>query len=189
MITLKMTDEELVNGCMNNHAGAQRLLFEKYAKRMMGVCLRYANDYEEAQDILQESFIKVFQKISSFEGKGSLEGWIRRVMVNTALDAIRKNKEQQFQVEITEQEHSISTESTVVDSIQARDLLILIQALPAGFRTVFNLYAIEGFSHKEIAGMLGITESTSKSQYARARMHLQKSILAEQITLQHEPKF
>lgn len=175
-----MTDEELINGCMNNHAGAQKLLFEKHSKKMMGVCLRYVADYEEAQDILQESFIKVFQKISSFERKGSLDGWIRKIVVNTSLDYLRKNKEHKFQVEISVNENAVSTETTVVESIQARDLLAMIQALPVGFRTVFNLFAIEGFSHKEIAGFLGISESTSKSQYARARMHLQKSIMSEQ---------
>jgi RNA polymerase sigma factor (sigma-70 family) len=181
MTTLKMTDDELINGCMNNHAGAQKLLFEKFSKKMMGVCLRYVPDYDEAQDVLQESFIKVFQKIGSFESKGSLDGWIRKIIVNTALDHFRKNKDQKFQAEITEEDHSLATEASVVESINAKELLMIIQALPVGFRTVFNLYAIEGYSHKEIGVMLGISESTSKSQYARARVHLQKSIIAEQI--------
>jgi len=176
-----MTDDQLVNGCMNNHAGAQKLLFERYSKKMMGVCLRYVPDYDEAQDVLQESFIKVFQKINSYQGKGSLDGWIRKIIVNTALDHFRKTKEQRFQLEITEEEHSVSTEAAALENINAKELLMVIQALPVGFRTVFNLYAIEGYSHKEIAVMLGITESTSKSQYARARVHLQKNIITEQI--------
>jgi RNA polymerase sigma factor (sigma-70 family) len=181
LITLKMTDEQLISGCMNHHAGAQKLLFDKFSKRMMGVCLRYIPDYDEAQDILQESFIKVFQKIESFEGKGSLDGWIRRIIVNTALDYFRKNKDQRFQLELPEDDLAMSSEITVMETIQARELLSMIQALPTGFRTVFNLYAVEGYSHKEIAELLGISESTSKSQYARARVHLQKSIMAEQI--------
>lgn len=171
----------MISGCMANHAGAQQLLFDRYSKKMMGVCLRYVSNYEEAQDILQESFIKVFQKISSYEGKGSLDGWIRRIIINTALDHFRKNKDYRFQQEISEEEHAIATEMNVMENIQVKELLTIIQALPAGFRTVFNLYAVEGFSHKEIGEMLGISESTSKSQYSRARMHLQKHILAEQI--------
>lgn len=176
-----MTDEQLINGCMNNHANAQKLLFEKYSKKMMGVCLRYVADYDEAQDILQEGFIKVFQKIDSFEGKGSLDGWIRKIMVNTALDFFRKNKEKKYFMEITEDDHSISTDITIMETLGAREILLMIQALPPGFRTVFNLYAIEGYSHKEIGIMLGISESTSKSQYARARANLQKNILTEQV--------
>lgn len=176
-----MTDEQLISGCINNHAVSQKLLFERYSKKMMGVCLRYLPDYDDAQDILQEGFIKIFQKIGSFEGKGVLEGWMRRIMINTALDFLRKNKEQKFMQELTGDENTISTPVTVMENIHARELLVMIQALPAGFRTVFNLYAIEGYAHKEIAEMLGIAESTSKSQYARARAHLQKSILAEQL--------
>lgn len=183
MTTLIMTDDQLITECMKNHAGAQKLLFEKYAKKMMGVCLRYVTDYDEGQDILQEGFIKIFQKINTYEGKGSLEGWIRRIMVNTALDYLRKNKDQKLQLEINDETSVISTETSAMENLHARELLALIQALPAGFRTVFNLYAIEGYSHKEIGVMLGISESTSKSQYARARVHLQKSITAEQLIL------
>lgn len=176
-----MTDEQLINGCMNNHAGAQKLLFEKYSKKMMGVCLRYVSDYDDAQDVLQESFIKVFQKLGSYESKGSLDGWVRRIVVNTALDNLRKRKDY-FQLEKGEEEHARSAEVTGMENLHAKDLLLMIQSLPVGFRTVFNLYAIEGYTHKEIGNLLGISESTSKSQYARARMHLQKSILAEQLT-------
>jgi RNA polymerase sigma-70 factor (ECF subfamily) len=148
---------------------------------MMGVCLRYADSPEEAQDLLQDGFIKVFERLGSFKATGSLEGWIKKVMVNTALDNFRKRKHERDNVEINVNDAYNNTYEEAHDTISAKELLGIIQKLPAGFRTVFNLFAIEGYSHKEISEMLGITESTSKSQYSRARTHLQKTIQLEKI--------
>ncbi len=145
----------------------------------MGVCLRYAEDRDEAEDILQNGFIKVFENIETFRGTGSLEGWIRRIMVNTALNNYRQKKSMQNTVDVDDVHYMLAEEHNMIDSFHANDLLKIIQKLPTGFRTVFNLYAVEGYTHKEIADMLGISENTSKSQYSRARMHLQKMILIE----------
>lgn len=155
---------------------AQRQLYERYKRVMTGVCMRYADRYEEAQDIVQNGFIKVFKKIDTFSGKGSLEGWIRRIMVNTALDHLRSNKAQRFSVNIDDVDFKLKHESIALGNLQAEDLLKLIRELPVGYRTVFNLYAIEGYSHKEIADQLEISENTSKSQYSRARALLQKKL-------------
>lgn len=164
-----MTDEQLLEAILRQDAKAQRLLYERFARKMFGVCLRYTRNREEAEDYLQDGFLKVFQKISSFKNEGSLEGWIRRVMVNTCLDHLRQQKMQWNEMdEATEPAEN----AEVLDKLQASDLLELIRQLPPGFRTVFNLFAIEGYSHKEIGEMLNISEGTSKSQFARARMNL-----------------
>lgn len=138
--------------------------------------MRYAGRSEEADDMLQNGFIRVFEKLSTFQGTGSLEGWVRKIMVNESLTYLRKNKAMQMNVDINDAKYSIPGHSHVGESLNEKDLLKMIQQLPAGFRTVFNLYAIEGYSHKEIAGQLGISEGTSKSQYSRAKTHLQNII-------------
>ena len=143
---------------------------------MTGVCMRYADRYEEAQDIVQDGFIKVFKKIETFTGKGSLEGWIRRIMVNTALDHLRRTKAERFNVSVDDVEFKLKDKQEIIASMQADDLLKIIRTLPVGYRTVFNMYAIEGYTHKEIAKELDISENTSKSQYSRARALLQKKL-------------
>ncbi len=169
-------DEELAKGCREGDPKAQKQLFDRFSGRMLGVCARYASSSDEAEDILQEGFIKVFFRISSFKGEGSLEGWIRRVMVNTALDQIRKNKSFGKMIDLEVASAEAFAEDHTIESMNAKDLLKLMRTMPPGFRTVFNLYAVEGFAHKEIASMLGISESTSKSQYSRARVYLQKLV-------------
>jgi RNA polymerase sigma factor (sigma-70 family) len=176
-----MTDEQLLQGCKEKNLNAQKLLYERFAKKMMGVCLRYADSTAEAQDILQDAFIKIFEKMDSYHGTGSLEGWIKKVMVNTALDNFRKNKHERNNIELDVNIASHNSYEESYDSLSAKDLLKIIQKLPIGYRTVFNLFAIEGYSHKEIGEMLGINESTSKSQYSRAKSHLQKAIQLEKI--------
>lgn len=179
---MRLTDEQLVKKCLENDTLAHKQLFDFYSKRMMGVCLRYSKDIEEAQEVLQIGFIKVFEKISLYNGKGSLEGWIRKVIVNTALDYIRKNKKFLENVEMDKVDYQL--ENDVIsgyESLKLQDLLQIIQAMPTGFRTVFNLFAIEGYSHKEIADRLNISVSTSKSQYSRARAYLQKIIIEEKL--------
>ncbi len=171
-----MTDEEIVQGCIKKNAIAQKHLYEKFSRKMMGVCLRYCDSREEGEDVLQNGFTSVFENIESFKGTGALEGWIRRIMVNTALTNIRKNKKLKQNIELDSVEFMIPSSNYLSESFAAKDLLKIIQTLPTGFRTVFNLYAIEGYSHKEIGNMLNISEGTSKSQYSRAKAHLQKII-------------
>ena len=171
-----MTDEELVKGCLRKDPACQKLLFERFNRKMMGVCLRYAARSEEADDMLQNGFIRVFEKLDTFRGSGSLEGWVRRIMVNESLSYLRKNKALQMNIDIDDAKYKIPGNSHVGESMNEKDLLKIIQQLPAGFRTVFNMYAIEGYSHKEIAEQLGISEGTSKSQYSRAKTHLQNII-------------
>lgn len=174
---MKMNEEQLVNKCLEKDTLAQKQLFDFYSKRMMGVCLRYAKDSEEAQDILQMGFIKVFEKLEMYKHQGSLEGWIRRVIVNTALDNIRKNKKLLNNIEIEKVDYQLQNNNeNVLEALSAQDLLKVIQDMPAGFRTVFNMYVIEGFSHKEIAEELNVSISTSKSQFSRARVFLQKRL-------------
>ena len=159
-------EKELVAACIRNDRLAQKELYDRYARVMMAVCMRYVGDKDRAQDVLQEAFIKVFVSLPSFTGSGSLEGWIRRIVVNTALESLRKCDVMRDAAAIEDAEMRLSAE----------DLLGVIAALPPGFRTVFNMYAIEGYSHKEIADMLGISEGTSRSQYNRARSLIQKKI-------------
>ncbi len=171
-----MTDEQIVKGCIEKNAIAQKHLYEKFARKMMGVCLRYCDSTEEAEDVVQMAFISIFENIEAFKGTGSLEGWIRKIMVNTALTNIRKNKRLKQNVDLDSVEFMLPASGHIYESFAAKDLLRIIQTLPAGFRTVFNLYAIEGYSHKEIGEMLDISEGTSKSQYSRAKAYLQKII-------------
>lgn len=174
-----MTDEQIVQGCIQKNAIAQKHLYDKFSRKMMGVCLRYCDNHEEAEDVVQNGFISVFQNLESFKGSGSLEGWVRKIMVNTALSNIRKNKKLKLNIELDSVEFMLPSVSYINENFAAKDLLKIIQTLPTGFRTVFNLYAIEGFSHKEIGELLGISEGTSKSQYSRAKTHLQKIINRE----------
>lgn len=173
----KMTDEQLLQGCIEKNLTAQKQLYDRFAKKMMGVCLRYASCNDEAQDILQDGFIKVFERITSYKASGSLEGWIKKVIVNTALDNYRKRKHERELLEIDINDtHYSSSYNDGPDAISAKELLGIIQQLPSGYRTVFNLYAIEGYDHREISEILSISESTSKSQYSRAKAHLQKMV-------------
>ena len=164
-----MNDETLVDECVSGNAKAQRMLFERYSAKMLGVAIRYIKDKERAEDVLQDAFIKVFKNLKKFKHYGSLEGWIRRIVVNTALDQLRKNKKRQSNVELDDSFFELATDSFTVERLQAESLLNLVQQLPEGYRTVFNLFAIEGYSHKEIAEKLSISENTSKSQYSRAK--------------------
>jgi len=164
-----MTEENLIKECASGNVLAQKAFYEKFAGKMMGVCLRYARNSDEAEDVLQDAFIKIFNKIPEYVKKGSLEGWVKRIVVNTALDSYRKNKKHQKDVEAGSVDYLLEQKSYIVEELKAQDLLIIINNLPDGYRMVFNLFAIEGYSHKEIAERLDITESTSKSQYSRAK--------------------
>ena len=174
-----MTDEEIIAGCVKKNPFAQKQLYDKLAKKMMGVCLRYCDNQEEAEDVMQNGFINVFENIEKFKATGSLEGWVRRIIVNTALTNIRRNKKLRQNVELVEIEYTLPSSHELGDSLAVKELLKIIQTLPLGFKTVFNLHAIEGYSHKEIGEMLGISEGTSKSQYSRAKAWLQKIVQVE----------
>ena len=162
--------------CMSKERQAQSELYQLFAPKMYAVCLRYARDQDEANDILQNGFIKVFSKGHLYEGKGSLEGWIRRIMVNTAIESHRSNKIIFLSTEELEREEIGKIATFSVNHLDYKDLLALIKKLPMGYRTVFNLYAIEGYNHKEIASMLAISEGSSKSQLSRARTWLKERI-------------
>ena len=176
-----MTEENLIKKCASGNVLAQKTFYEKFAGKMMGVCLRYARDYEEAQDVMQDAFIKIFGKLPGYEKKGSLEGWVRRIVVNTALDSYRKNKKHQQNVDVDTVDYMLDSNSYIIEEMNANDLLAVIKTLPEGYQMVFNLFAIEGYSHKEIAERLGITESTSKSQFSRAKKSLREILMKKNI--------
>ena len=176
---ISMTERELIQGCLESSLKHQRELYHRYAPKMMGVCMRYAGSEEEAEDMLQEGFLTVFRKIETYAGTGELGAWIRRVMVNTALMYLRKMKKFQVHVEIEEVDFFLESNESLFSGIAAGELMQMIQQLPAGYRTVFNLYAIEGYNHREIGEQLGISSGTSKSQYSRAREMLRKMIETE----------
>lgn len=171
-----MSEEEMIKGCLKNNPLAQRTLYNKLGPKMMGVCLRYMMNMEEAQDVLQDGFVKVFEKLGAYSGTGSFEGWVRRIFVNTALDAIRKNKNLKYQTQIDDVAFALKSNEYIFESLVAEDLMKVLQQLPLGYKTVFNLYAIEGYSHKEIAEKMNVTVSTSKSQFSRAKAMLRELI-------------
>lgn len=171
-------EQDLIAGCKRGDSQARRRLYEQYAPAMLSVCTRYAGDRETARDLLQEGFIKVFTKIGGYSGSGSFSGWMRRVFVTTALEYLRQNDALKLSVSIDECGDRMDEEShSALESLSADELLKCIAALPDGYRTIFNLYAIEGYSHAEIARMMHIKESSSRSQFGRARQMLQKKIL------------
>lgn len=170
-----ISDTDLIEGCRREDRRMQRELYQRFAPKMYGVCLRYAGSIEEAEDILQEGFIKVFRKIGSFRGEGSFEGWIRRIFVNTAIEHFRRKS---YLQPITEREENTVENQylSVLDNLAEKDIINLVQQLSPGYRTVFNMYVVEGYTHKQIAEMLGISEGTSKSQLSRAKLILQELV-------------
>ena len=163
------SEEEILKGCKANKRKFQEILYRKYAKKMYGICLSYAGVRELAQDILQDSFIKIFDKIREYRMEGSLEGWIRRIVTNTAIDHIRQRGRIQNYITDKEEIKDEVHEMNALQDLQTQDVLNQVAKLPDGARLVFNLYALEGYTHKEIAEKLDITEGTSKSQFNRAR--------------------
>jgi RNA polymerase sigma factor (sigma-70 family) len=170
-----MTEEELIYGCIREDRTCQQKLYKTYAGKMLVVCMRYCRSRQEAEDILQDGFIRVFDNIKKFTFSGSFEGWVRRIMINCALRNYRKSSYQKEQIGIAD-DYDIPTDATVYDKLSEMELLELISELPEGYKMVFNLYAIEGYSHKEIADTMGINEGTSRSQLNKARKHLQKRL-------------
>ncbi|HEY4155387.1 MAG TPA: sigma-70 family RNA polymerase sigma factor [Puia sp.] len=168
-----MTEEAILQGCLKNHAAAQRELYQRYSPKMLAVCFRFAHNREDAEDMLQDGFIKVFLQIHTFQSKGAFEGWIRRIMVHTCINHLKKNKRFNESVDLIQASSAQVREENIPSIVQAKQIVDCIRLLPIGYRTVLNLYAIEGYSHKEISGMLDIEESTSRSQYTRARQMLE----------------
>jgi RNA polymerase sigma factor (sigma-70 family) len=170
-----ITESDLIHGCINGDRRMQEELYRRFSPRMYAVCLRYAGTSEEAQDILQEGFIKIFKKLTSFRGEGSFEGWIRRIFVNTAIEHFRRKK---YLQPVTEKEENTLEGNylSVLDELAQRDIMELVQQLSPGYRTVFNMYVVEGYTHKEIGDIMGISEGTSKSQLSRAKVILQEMV-------------
>lgn len=177
------SDKVLANGCLEGDIMSQRKLYARFAGKMMGICLRYASCEAEAEDLLQEGFIKVFGKLEMWTGKGPLGGWIRMIIINTALEHYRKNKNLRLTTDLDEVDKQSVPNDDAIELMAAAELLQKIQQLPDGYRMVFNLYAIEGYTHKEIGDMLNISLNTSKSQFSRARAILRKIILDEEKNL------
>ena len=174
-----ISESDLIKGCLAGDIRMQQELYNRFAPKMYAVCLRYSNNPDDAQDLLQEGFIKIFRNLDKFRAEGSFEGWVRRVFLNTSIEHYRRkvnltstSDKEEFMIE--------DNHWNALDRLAEKDIVLMIQELSPGYRTVFNLYAVEGYSHKDIAGMLGISEGTSKSQLARAKGILQKRV--EQFT-------
>lgn len=169
------SDSDIIRGCIAGDIRMQEALYRKYSARMYAVCLRYAGSADDAKDFLQEGFVKVYRNLERFRGEGSFEGWMRRIFVRTAIEHLRARR---LQTAPLPEGHDTDDESgwSALDGLALEDLMRMIRLLPDGYRTVFNLYAVEGYSHREIGEMLGISEGTSKSQLARARKALQEMI-------------
>jgi RNA polymerase sigma-70 factor (ECF subfamily) len=179
-----LTERALIEGCIHKKQDCQKELFNLFAGKMMSVCLRYANDEQQAQDILQEGFIKVFSNIPQYRFEGNFEGWLRRVFVTVALRQVSKQKIFFSDADISDNtEHSIDPD--VLSKISADEIHALIRNMPDGYRTIFNLNVIEGYSHDEIATMLGIQATTSRGQLLKARKHLQVMITKKYYTIKN----
>ena len=176
-----MTEEAILSGCLQNDAGAQRELYTRYSPKMLSVCYRFAHNREDAEDMLQEGFIKVFSQVHTFQNKGAFEGWIRRIMVHTCINHLKKNKKFNESVDIIYANGVQVREESVPSIVQAKQIVECIRLLPLGYRTVLNLYAIEGYNHKEISAMLDVEESTSRSQYTRAKQMLEDILIRKNI--------
>ena len=176
-----MTEEQMLLGCLDNDAAAQEALYRQHSPKMLGVCYRYGKNREDAEDMLQEGFIKVFGQLHQFRSEGSLEGWIRRIIVHTCINNLKKNKKFRESVDLIHANSIQLKEESIPSILQAKQVVEYIRQLPIGYRTVLNLYAIEGFSHKEIGDMLDIAESTSRSQYTRAKAMLEEVLIKKKI--------
>ncbi len=168
-------DVELIEGCKRQDRQAQKRLYDQYASKLYALCCRYIKDKMEAEDVLITAFTKILNRIDQYTGEGNFEGWMRKVVVNDALSYLRKNKNMYLETDISAADYEPDYDK-LENQLEADDLLKMIESLPTGYRIVFNLYAIEGYSHKEIGEQLGISENTSKSQLSRARAALQKCL-------------
>ena len=168
-----ISEEHLIKGCLKGDRNFQQALYKRYAPKMFVVCYRYANSKAEAEDVLQEGFITVFEKLNQFRGEGSFEGWIRRIMVNKSIEHYRKATRMYTTINIEDTSAQFLSSEDIISNISSKELLVLIQELSPVYRVIFNLFAFEGMKHKEIAEQLGISEGTSKSNLSDARTILQ----------------
>ncbi len=176
-----MTEEAILKGCLQNDPAAQKELYNRYSPKMLSVCYRFAHNREDAEDMLQEGFIKIFSQMHTFGNRGAFEGWIRRIIVHTCINILKKNKKFNERVDIIHATGALVREESVPSIVQAKQIVECIRMLPIGYRTVLNLYAIEGYSHREISIMLEIEESTSRSQYTRAKAMLEDILVRKKI--------
>ena len=176
-----MTEEVILEGCLRNDPSAQRELYNQYSPKMLAVCYRYAHNREDAEDMLQEGFIKVFLQLRTFENRGSFEGWIRKIIVHTCINILKKNKKFNESVDLIHASSIQIREESVPAVVQVKQIVESIRSLPIGYRTVLNLFAIEGYSHREISQLLDIEESTSRSQFTRAKSMLEDLLIKKNI--------
>lgn len=169
---MNIPEVELIRRCVQKDAKAQKLLYDTYHSTLLGICMRYAKNKTEAKDILQMGMIRIFKHIGSFAGKGSFEGWMKRIVINVSIDNFRKSNKFYYHHNFDELNGERYLTTEIPDNLELKDILNTVQQLPPGYRIVFNLYAIEGYSHKEIGDQLGISENTSKSQLLKARRSL-----------------
>lgn len=169
-----LSEAELVKACLEGNSEARRALYDRYSSKLWVVCLRFARNRMIAQDLFQEGFIRIFENLSSYQGQGSFEGWLRRIMVNTSINYYKKHKRHLSDQDSNDTVPERWYDSDVIDTLSADELLEMVQSLPDSHRVVFNLFVLEGYSHKEIADLLGITENTSKSRMFRSRLMLQE---------------
>lgn len=178
-----MNEHDIIKGCLKNDRASQKALYEHYYSKMLGVCMRYAKDRDDAKDVLHEAFLKVFSNLKNYSGSGSFEGWIRRIMVNTSIDQLRKNKQNYLIVSTVYANEKAANMADNIDdddlvmNIDKEEILKAVQELTPAYRTVFNLYVIEEFTHKEIAEMLDISEGTSKSNLSKAKFNLKRNLM------------
>ena len=180
-ILLLMTEQAIIAGCLHNDTLAQRELYSRYSPKMLSVCYRFAQSREDAEDMLQEGFIKVFTQMHTFQNKGAFEGWIRRIIVHTCINFLKKYKKFNENIDLAYATNLQAKEETVPSIMQGKQVVECIRLLPIGYKTVLNLYAIEGYSHREIGSMLDIEESTSRSQYTRAKAMLENLLIKKRI--------
>ena len=180
---MKKPPVKLIEDCIKGKGLAQKRLFELYKNAMLGICYRYARDKAEAEDMMIEGFLNIFKKIHTYAYKGSFAGWMRKTMVCSAIDYYRKYKKENFHSNIEDQNGLVFREPEMLEKLAAEDILKVIRSLPSGYQMVFNLFVIEGYSHKEIASLLNISESTSKTQYRKARLQLIKELKDLQLIL------
>lgn len=176
-----MTEQAILVGCLQNDPSAQRELYNRYSPKMLSVCFRFSQSREDAEDMLQEGFIKIFTQIHTFQNKGAFEGWVRRIIVHTCINFLKKNKKFNENIDLDHAGYLEVKEETMPSIMQARQIIECIRLLPLGYRTVLNLYALEGYSHKEIGNMLDIEESTSRSQFTRAKSMLELILVKKRI--------
>ena len=184
-----MTEQAIIAGCLHNDAASQRELFNRYSPKMLSVCYRFAQNREDAEDMLQEGFIKVFTQMHTFQNKGSFEGWIRRIMVHTSINFLKKHKKFTESLDLTSAENLEVKEESIASIMQSKQVVECIRQLPIGYKTVLNLFAIEGYSHREISILLDIEESTSRSQYTRAKNMLSNILIKKRIIEAPKEKF